>query len=168
MDEDEAGGLKFERPVDDVARRDQRFGLGAGRQPLVTQQLVGGAEEQAVHRLDPLMRHGEPQIVVQLPVAGDDWPRLEPVAQRETHRAPVVLDTGGGVRRLVEQAQQPVPGRSEHRRQGAELSDQPLGPERRRIGVYRREEVRQEGSAPVLLRRTRCRHVPSTRSSNCG
>src|SRR4051812_11622241 len=45
VNQDEASRLKFERAVEDVARCDQRLGLGAGRQPLVAQQLMGGAEK---------------------------------------------------------------------------------------------------------------------------
>jgi hypothetical protein len=71
------------------------------------------------------------------------------------HRTAVGLDTGRGGGRLVEQAQQPLPGRRERRRQRSELRNQPLCPERGRLAVYRREEVRQEGSAPVVLSRTR-------------
>jgi len=114
------------------------------------------------------MRHREPQIIVQLPVAGDDWPRLEPVAKRKSHRAPVGLNTGDGDRRLVEQSQQASPGCGEHCCQGAELGDQSLGPEGGGVVIYRCEEVRQDGSAPVFFKRAACRQVPSTRSSNCG
>ena len=88
VDEQNRGGIEFERAAEDDPRIERQMGEAAALQAFIGNKMARPIEEQDAQMFVGERPHGCDEIVSEFRIVRIDPPRIEPAAHRCEHRAP--------------------------------------------------------------------------------